>query len=291
MTEACHMTNYDAAKARKYMWKVQFKGLPERVKTVLSKAQTMMKAGFMPYWDVDPEALSAPIAHSTKMQMSLEFKSNEELVDIKMKTSHGTTDWLDIPVRLPGWTNTLRNLKFSNTLPRLIQADILNPCIQTTQTVQTIDNNTLSYQPESCYSIISAHCSEKPVYAVFSKASGSGLDMKAYLGGHHITITKAGVVTVDGSEWNVVDHEEKVLMEGDQEIFKLLKWRSNTNIYSYRKVWILFDGTFVQVIPAPSVKGQHCGVCGNYDNNRKNELFGKNGQIITEANLAWEWCE
>ena len=44
--------------------------------------------------------------------------------------------------------------------------------------------------------------------------------MKAYLGGHQITITKAGVVTVDGSEWNVVNHEEKVLMEGDQEIFK-----------------------------------------------------------------------
>merc|ERR1719412_1176795 len=291
MTEVCSMTNYDAAKARKYTWMVQFKGLPERVKTVLSKAQTVMKAGFMPYWDVDPEALSAPIADSPKMQMSLEFKSNEELVDIKMKTSHGTTDWLDIPVRLPGWTDRLRNLKFSKTVPRLIQADILTPCIQTTQTVQTIDNTTLAYQPQSCYSLISAHCSEKPVYAVFTKASGSGLDMKAYLGGHQIKIIKAGVVTVDGSEWNVVDHEEKVLMEGDQEIFKLLKWGSTFNIYSYLKVWIMFDGTFVEVVPAPSVKGQHCGVCGNYDNNRKNELFGKNGQIISEANLASEWCE
>ena len=44
--------------------------------------------------------------------------------------------------------------------------------------------------------------------------------MKAYLGGHLIEITKAGVVTVDGSAWNVVEHEEKVLMQGDQQIFK-----------------------------------------------------------------------
>merc|ERR1719510_2875812 len=109
--------------------------------------------------------------------------------------------------------------------------------------------------------------------------------------GHLISITKAGVVTVDGSAWNVVEHEEKVLMKGDQQIFKLLKWGSTYNIYSFLKVWILFDGTFVEVVPAPSVKGQHCGVCGNYDNNRKNELLGKNGQPITEANLATEWCE
>ena len=97
---------------------------------------------------------------------------------------------------------------------------ILDPCIQTTEHVQTTNNATLAYQPQSCYSLISAHCSEKPVYAVFSRASGSGLDMKAYLGGHLIEITKAGVVTVDGSAWNVVEHEEKVLMQGDQQIFK-----------------------------------------------------------------------
>jgi len=291
MTEACFWKSYDAARARKYTWKMQFKGLTERLKTIIAKAQTAMKAGMMPYWDVDPEALSGPIGNSPFMKLMVEFKNNEETVDIRMQTSHGNTEMTDIPVRLPGWTQRLRNLKFAKTVPRLMEANIINPCIQTTEHVQTTDNATLAYQPQSCYSLISAHCSEKPVYAVFSRASGSGLDMKAYLGGHQITITKAGRVTVDGSEWNVVDHEEKVLMKGDQEIFKLLKWGSTYNIYSFLKVWILYDGSFVEVVPAPSVKGQHCGVCGNYDNNRKNELLGKNGQPITEANLATEWCE
>ena len=30
-----------------------------------------------------------------------------------------------------------------------------------------------------------------------------------------------------------------------------------------------------QVIPAPWVKGQHCGVCGNFDGNTKNEMQDK----------------
>ena len=32
---------------------------------------------------------------------------------------------------------------------------------------------------------------------------------------------------------------------------------------------------YEQVIPAPWVKGQHCGVCGNFDGNTKNEMLDK----------------
>ena len=31
----------------------------------------------------------------------------------------------------------------------------------------------------------------------------------------------------------------------------------------------------MQVIPAPWVKGQHCGICGNFDGNTKNEMEDK----------------
>ena len=69
-------------------------------------------------------------------------------------------------------------------------------------------------------------------------------------------------------------------------------------LFSDYNVVILYDGTFVevnryissssasqqdshnpdddeQVIPAPWVKGQHCGVCGNFDGNTKNEMQDK----------------
>ena len=77
-----------------------------------------------------------------------------------------------------------------------------------------------------------------------------------------------------------------------------VKWGPVYTLYSDYNVVILYDGTFVevnpcnqshhhhhhhhhhpnhdmQVIPAPWVKGQHCGICGNFDGNTKNEMEDK----------------
>ena len=59
-------------------------------------------------------------------------------------------------------------------------------CQATSQTVDTMDNVTYSYNPPSCWTLMSGHCADKPSYAVFiRKASGGGgnsqMDMKASL--------------------------------------------------------------------------------------------------------------
>ena len=53
---------------------------------------------------------------------------------------------------------------------------------------------------------------------------------------------------------------------------------------------INFDGTFAQIIPAPYVKGQHCGVCGNFDGNKKNEFHNKVGAPTDPSRIAQAWC-
>ena len=52
----------------------------------------------------------------------------------------------------------------------------------------------------------------------------------------------------------------------------------------------MFDGTFVSVVPAPSVKGQHCGLCGNYNRNQWDEAIGKDGATdVGFSGIADEW--
>ena len=66
--------------------------------------------------------------------------------------------------------------------------------------------------------------------------------------------------------------------------YRITKWGSTYNIYSFLKVWIVFDGNFVNVVPAPSVKGQHCGLCGNYNRDKHDEMTAKDGKaILTSA--------
>lgn len=267
-------------------------GLTPQVKGVIAKAQTLVKAGMIPYWDLDPEALKGSIGDSPNMDLTVEFHDNEKLVDIGMKTMYGTTKWPSLPVAgtVGMWTQGLRSLRFTRGMSKLIQANIINPCLLTTKTIHINDNMTYPYTPESCWSLASSHCSAQPSYAVFTKKSGSGLDLEAYIGGHKVEISSAGQIKVDGRDTTVVNKKEKIHKEGGEEIFKLLKWGSTYTIYSHWKVAIIFDGTFVEVIPFPSVKGQHCGACGNYDNNRNNDLVGKDGNPVAVKDLAKEWC-
>ena len=65
--------------------------------------------------------------------------------------------------------------------------------------------------------------------------------------------------------------------------FRIFKWGDTYNIYSFLKVWIVFDGSFAEVIPAPSVKGQHCGLCGTYNRNKYDEWTKKDGKALADS--------
>lgn len=291
LTMACYMTAYDAAAARKYTWSMRFKGLTQRLKGILSKAQTVLKAGLIPYYDIDPEALSGSVGNSPFLNISMEFKNHEEVYDMRIATSYGTTEFLDTPVRMPGWSKRFRNLKYDSKMLKMAEYRLLHWCVQTTRNIQTMDDVKLPYTPQPCWSLVSSHCSPNPTYAVFTKQEGADMAMRVYIGGHLIEFS-GGSVTVAGAAWHLQDKVEKKLEVGGEEIVGITKWGHTYMVYSYLKVMILFDGHFVEVIPAPSVKGQHCGACGNFDGNPKNELIGKNGQdLVPRDNIANAWCD
>ena len=58
---------------------------------------------------------------------------------------------------------------------------------------------------------------------------------------------------------SLTDGKEEVFKHDDVEIFKYVKWGSTVHVYSFMRVWISTDNVFVQVLPAPSTRGQHCG--------------------------------
>ena len=75
-------------------------------------------------------------------------------------------------------------------------------------------------------------------------------------------------------------------------IHRVFRWGSTYNLYSFLKVWVAYDGNFVEVVPAPSSKGQHCGICGNYNRQQSDEMTGKNMQKVGEVQdfvKDWEW--
>ncbi len=72
----------------------------------------------------------------------------------------------------------------------------------------------------------------------------------------------------------------------------MFRWGSSYHIYSFMRVWVSYDGSFLEVIPPPSSFGQHCGICGNYNRNQKDEWTGKDMALVSSASdmvKSWEW--
>ncbi|XP_040574440.2 LOW QUALITY PROTEIN: uncharacterized protein [Lepeophtheirus salmonis] len=291
-TEACHMTTWDATTARKYTWKMNFVKMTDRMNAIVSQFQSVMKTGLLPYWDIDPEIIPATSA-DPHMNIEATLKNHDKNVDIYMETSQGGQHFNDIPLSL-NWRPMLRNLKFTSNTRRLMQYKIIHGCTATIDHVYTLDNVTYPYTPTSCWTLASGHCSPHPTYAVFvKKSAGSHLDAKIYLGGHSIEFQASGPkkinVLINGQAIEVGEKEHVHEQDG-QEIFKVLKWGSSYNVYSFLKIWVVYDGHAVSLIPAPSVTGQHCGLCGNFNRNQYDEFESKDAhQLKTSEELVEDY--
>jgi len=297
VTDACMKTVYDATTARKYTWNVEFVKLTPRLSGIISKVNTAIKAGLLPYWDVDPEEVDVDGEVGPYMNVEAVFKDDEKALDIRLETRKGDEEFHDIPLNLD-WTKRMRNLKFGGLVKRLFDNRIINPCIATTETVRTNDNVTYSYEPSSCWTLTSATCGPNPAYAVFSKKSASpSLPLAAivYVGGHTVEFTPNGAnvaVKINGANVEMEEDEQHEHSVEGVEIFKTFRWGSTYHIYSFLRVWVTYDGNFVEVVPAPSAHGQHCGICGNYNRNKHDEFTGKNEDLLTSAAdlvKSWEW--
>jgi len=294
-TPECWLTLWDASLARRYTWDMDFEKTTPTVKTLLAKAQTAVKAALLPYWDGNVDALDGALTDTPKIGFEFVFKNKDLVADATFVTDKGTSKFPDVTLNLPNWTSRLRQLKLETTIPQLISSNVLSSCLHTSGSIQTLDNVTSVYKPSACWTLASGHCAPKPGYAVFTKKNGNmPLALRAYIGGHKFefvpTSSKSIQVTKDGSPQDVADKGSKTYMEGKEEIAKLIRWGSVYTLHSEGNVMINFDGTFAQIIPAPYVKGQHCGVCGNFDGNRKNEFLNKVGAPTDPSRIAQAWC-
>ena len=97
--------------------------------------------------------------------------------------------------------------------------------MQTSESLHTLDNVTVSYRPSSCWTLVSGHCAPKPGFAIFTKKNGNmALSLRAYIGGHKFEFIPSDArtikVTKDGVPVQVEDKGSKTFMEGKEEITK-----------------------------------------------------------------------
>jgi len=293
VTYNCMKLVSDASTARKYKYEVSFIKMTQRLKDYITTAKSVAKAVALPALGINLDIDPNQVGNFLNLEATL--KNDDKTADVIIETASGVRTIDDYPLRI-NWTKMLRNLQFKSPVERLMKMGVIKICQATSANVFTLDKVRYDYNLPKCWSLMSGHCAADPSYAVFVKKGSGGLPMamKAFIGGYVIDIDPARrLVKVDNRRVSVNSKKEYFHKVQAKEIFKITKWGTTYNIYSFLRVWIAFDGNFVNVVPAPSVKGQHCGLCGNYNRNKLDEMLGKDGVTkITSANALvkeYEW--
>jgi len=294
-TKECYMTAYDASLARKYSWDVKFESISPEVRALYEKATTLFKTAVLPFWDMDPQAFSRSMDSPT-LKLDVLFKDNDKSVDIKLETDKGVSETNDQAVSFPIFGGPLRNLRFDNIRSSLVSRHLIDYCLVTSAHITTLDNRTLPYTPENCWNLVSGHCSSSPTYAVFAKKSSNlPLALKVYVGGHLVEFTPQSgsriTIMVDQKSVTVASGSVHNHKSGKSDLFTLSNWGGTYILNSDQNFSLVYDGSFAQVMPMMGVKGQHCGACGNFDGNNKNDLFDKAGSPIQATQLPTVWCQ
>jgi len=297
MTMECFYTAYDATVARDYFWDIQFLKVTDRAKEVIKKLRTIVNFAALTVRGTDLGYSNPMVDLDPRLRVHAILKDGDTKADITVENARmiqqgKKAEIKDYDLKLSWTPSMLRNLKFGKMLPRLMHMGIIKPCVATTDSIRTMDNMTYSYSASSCKTLISGHCAANPSYAVFTKKSGSKLELTAFVGGHKVEIAGSNV-KINGNPVSVTSNGPQTIHKSSgTEIFSLFKWGNTYSIYSFLKVWIVFDGSYVEVIPAPSVKGNHCGLCGNYNRNKYDEFTKKDGTSLaaTPAEMVNEYC-
>jgi len=298
MTMDCFYTAYDATVARDYFWDIQFLKVDDKVKEAIKKVRSIVNFAVLTLRGTDLGYTDPMVDLDPRLRIHAILKDGDSKADVtvenaRMISQGKKAELKDYDLKLGWGPRMLRNLKFSGMVPRLYKMGLIKPCIATIDSVTTMDNVTYSYRPSSsCNTLMSGHCAANPSYAVFTKKSGNKLALTAFIGGHKVEIDGSSV-KINGAAANIVSNgPQKIHKSRGDEIFSIFKWGNTYNIYSFLKVWIVFDGSFVEVVPAPSIRGNHCGLCGNFNRNQYDEFTKKDGTSMAAdpAAMVSEYC-
>jgi len=293
MTEACYQAVLHYATPRVYVYDIHYENMSPRGQMALARADTLLKAALMPYWQMSPPHGATAIKKAPgagHIEMKLEF--HEEDVDLHVHTDlmHSHYENVDI---LKNLQMVLRNARLGMSQLTAVKAGWVGVCDVAPKAVVTFDNVTLDYDLPSCYTLISADCGPNPRFAVFAKKADQGtlpLAVKIYVGGHtmELTPTASGVeIKANDKVVKVEAGKPYVLADKDNVIQYMIVSKVGVRYFVQAPLLMLnfrYTGDDItNMIPATH-RASHCGLCGDYNGQNSRELVGPTGCTLKDGN-------
>jgi len=319
LTDPCFLTADDLYTLRQFKFNIETINMPDWLANSLYKGETWGKNYLLPYWDMELESGENgflgynDIKQEQNVEIDLVFHSKQKSIDLEVQTRNQKSMFTGMKY----WESENNDLSLEDYLPSssfspamrmLHDHDILNYCTASSKNIRTYDNVTYSYEMHDCWTLVSAHCGEDPEYAVFVKRDDNKkMALMIFIGGHKVEIipsssSRYDITVNDGETFDISKDEtyffpsQTIVANGDpvdrSYMFKIYKWEGTFTIDSFLRTTVHYDGSHVNIVAPPHVKGQQCGMCGDFNRDHRYEALGPQECQLRNGNemaAAWSW--
>jgi len=254
--------------------------LPQQVYSYAKTANTGLKAALFQY----VSSISAPTHGQQQIKVQVNFNQEVNTVNMKMETPLDKTEYQNIrlPSQLKGVLPLIAGQSpAEQSYKALTGESLLSKCVVGEGYVQTFDKKTYSYQIDECDHVTASDCSGDYDHAVMVLA-------KEVNGMKHITImsgqTKIQVypsqaytgpvesytLTVNGEE-QTLSKNQKITLSSQEKISAYLT-EDKTVVISTPTSRITHSGKTVEIEESGPADGSHCGLCGDYNKDKRADL-------------------
>lgn len=256
------------------------------------KPAVVVAAFLLPYWD-DAKSTSAAHAHAHhattstdpeyaegKLEIDVSASKRNPMLDIHFHGSEGQEEHFH-NVDLGALPGVLRPkpvfTRFSPFYYNLFETGFFGYCVHSPASVITFDNFTYNAALTDCPTLLAADCDDKPRYAVLSQKLGADkVGVTMYIGEHKIELTNLNSAKIDGKD---VPLSDSVYSDPEEEkMFKIVKINPNYVAILAEKlsVFVGYTGSYASVTAGSRYRATSCGLCGNFDGDKTNDLVGPN---------------
>merc|ERR1712126_785512 len=233
--------------------------LPMNVYNYAKSANGVMKAALFQYIS----EISQP-SQNNKIQINLNFNPKINTVDVKVQSPQENVVLRNI--RVPQQLKEICPFVAGQTpveqaYKAITGSPLLGKCVLGQGYVQTFDKKTYSYQVDECDHLISSDCSGNTEHGIFAKE-------------------------VNGQEVPLKKHE-KITLISKSPLEQVTAYWSNDNVVEIDTPHnrVKHQGKIVIVEEKSSADGSHCGLCGDYNQDKRADLKSPQGCVFKSRTL------
>merc|ERR1712126_169709 len=267
--------------------------LPTNVHNFFKNTNGLMKALLFQYI----AEISQP-TQNNKIQINLNFNPKINTVDVKVQSPQENVVFRNI--RIP---QQLREIcpfvagqtPVEQTYKAITGSPLLGKCVLGQGYVQTFDKKTYSYQVDECDHLLSSDCSGNTDHGIFAKEVNGQKHVTTYEGKTKIEVRPSEAysqqvekftIVVDGQEVPLKKNE-KIILSSRSPLDQVTAYWSNDNVVEINTPHnrVQHQGKTVIVEEKSFADGSHCGLRGDYNQDKRADLKSPQGCVFKSRTL------